>query len=217
MSQDPQARDARLAVEVEADVGLERLAAVYAEGFLKAAEKAGQTEALLDEFDSLLADVLGRFPKLEEILASGIISHEEKVGILDRALGPQASALFLSFLKVVSRHRRLDCLRAIHRQTHEQYQRMRGRVPVRVSTAAPIDNELARRIADNLRSIVDGEPILEQIVDPDLIGGVVVRVGDIVYDGSVATRLEEIRQQMIRRSGNEIQSRRDRFRHPAGN
>ena len=52
---------------------------------------------------------------------------------------------------------------------------------------------------------------------PALIGGAVLRVGDVVYDGSIANQLQIIRQEMIDRSVDEIQSRRDRFRNPAGN
>jgi len=186
----------------------DHIALVCAEAFL--------TGTLLAEFDSFLADVLDPFPKLEEILASPLVSHEEKMGILDRALGSQASKELLSFLKVISCHGRLDSLRAIHRQARDLHNRMHGQIPVRVATAIPLSAELARRIADQLRTLVDGEPTLEQVVDPDLIGGIVVRVGDTVYDGSIATQLETLRQQMIKRSGHEIQSRRDRFRDPAG-
>jgi F-type H+-transporting ATPase subunit delta len=217
MAEDAFARDARTAVEVDADVGVEHIGTVYAEALLDAAEKAGRTEALLEEFDSLLADVLDPFPKLETVLASALISHEEKSGILDRTLGTQASPMLLNFLKVVSRHGRLDCLRAIHRQAHELYDQMRGRVRVRVSTATPLATELARRVGDNLRRLLGVEPILEQVVDPDLIGGVVVRVGDTVYDGSIANQLKNLRQQMMDRTAHEIQTRRDRFRYPAGN
>ena len=53
-------------------------------------------------------------------------------------------------------------------------------------------------------------------VDPAVIGGAVLRIDDTVYDGSVANQLQSIRQQMIDRSVHEIQSRRDRFRYPAG-
>ncbi len=215
MSDDFLERDARMAPE--ADAGVEHVAAVYAEAALGAAEKAGQTETFLAEFDSLLADVLDRFPKFEEVLASGLIPHEEKAEILDRTLGSQASSMFLTFLKVVSRHGRLDCVRAIHRQTHQLYDRLRGRVRVQVAAATPLGTELAGHIASQLRTLVEGEPILEQVVDPKLIGGVVVRVGDTVYDGSIATQLEAARREMIHRSAHEIQSRRDRFRHPAGN
>jgi len=192
----------------ESDAGVEQVARFCAEAFL--------TEALLAEFDSLVSDVLDASPKLEQILASPLISHEEKAGVLDRTLGTQASNELLRFLKIVSRHGRLDRLRAIHRQTHELRDRIRGGVLVRVATAVPLGAELARRVADQLRSLVGGEPVLEQVVDPDLIGGIVVRVGDTVYDGSIAGQLEAVRQQIIERSANEIQSRRDRFRDPAG-
>ena len=215
MAQDSEARDARLAAQIDADVGLEHIGAVYAEALLGAAEKAGLTESLLAELDSLLADVFDPFPGLEQILASARVSHEQKVGILDRTLGTQASPLLLDFLKVVSRHGRLDCLRVIHRQAHELYHRMRGRVVVRVSTSAPLSSELAERIAHTLRDVLGGEPVLEEVVDPELIGGVVVRVGDTIYDGSLATQLQNVRQRMIQRSTHEIQARRDRFRYSA--
>ena len=132
-------------------------------------------------------------------------------------MGAQASPVFLNFLKVVSAHGRLDCLRAIHRQAHRLYDRMRGRVRVQVSTATPLGADVAQRVAHGLRGLLDGEPVLDQLIDPDLIGGVVVRVGDTVYDASVATQLQNVRQQMIDRTAHEIQSRRDRFRYPAGN
>jgi F-type H+-transporting ATPase subunit delta len=217
MADDLSARDAQTAAEIGADVGVQKVAAVYAEGFLGAAERAGQVESLLEQMDSLVGDVLDVFPTLEAILASGLISHEEKAGILDRTLGGRASPMLLNFLKVVSRHGRMDCLRAIHRETRDLYERRQGRVRVRVSTARPVDSALAAHIAGQLRKILDDEPVLEQTVDRDLIGGVVVRVGDTVYDGSIATQLKNVRQQMIDRSAHEIQSRRDRFRYPAGN
>ncbi len=215
MPDDQQARDAQAVAEMDSDITVEHIASVYAEALLGAAENNGGAESLLEEFDSLVSDVLDRFPAFEEILASSLISHEETVGVLDRTLGLQASPLLGNFLKVLSAHGRLGCLRAIHKQARQQYERMRGRVAVRVTTASPIGGELAERIAAALRRVAGGQPILEQTVDPKLIGGVVVRVGDTVLDGSVATQLENMRQQMIHRSAHEIQSRRDRFRHPA--
>ena len=217
MPEDSSARDAQLAAEMDADTGLEHVAGVYAEAFLGAARGAGNADELLAEFDSLITDVLNGYPKLEEILGSALISPEDKTGIIDRVFGTQASPLVLNFLKVLSGHGRLDCLRAVQRRAHQLLDEFQGRVRVRVSTAAPVDPELAGRIAQGLKGLLDGEPVLEQVVDPELIGGVVVQVGDTVYDGSIAWQLEKARQQMIDRSAHEIQSRRDRFRNPAGN
>ena len=196
---------------------MEHIANVYAEGLLGAAETAGQTADALDQLDSLVADVLDGFPQIEGILASTMVSHEEKSGILDRVLGGQASPLVLNFLKIVSRHGRMGFLRAIHRQAHAIYEHRSGRVAVQVTTAAPLDDAAAQRLRQALRRLVDGEPVLKQHVEPALIGGMVVRVGDTIYDASVARQLETMRQQMIDRSAHEIQSRRDRFRNPAGN
>jgi F-type H+-transporting ATPase subunit delta len=80
-----------------------------------------------------------------------------------------------------------------------------------------LGEDLAARIKQQLRDMLGGEPTLVRVVDPDLIGGVVLRVGDTVFDGSVAMRLARVRGQMINRSVHEIQRRRDRFSHPAGN
>lgn len=215
MAQDPTARDTQFAAEFDADVGAQHVADVYAEAFLGAAENAGRTEELLAEFDSFLTDVLDTFPMLEQVLRSRLVSADDKASLLDRVLQSQASPIFLNFLKIVARHERLDLLRVIHRQTHEQYNRLRGRVRVDVTTATPVPEELAQRIAQSLAKIVGGEPVLQRTVDPDLIGGIVVRVGDTVYDASVANQLKQLRQQMIDRSAHEIQSRRDRFRYPA--
>ena len=210
-------REQRDAIEANAaapEVGMERIATVYAEAFLGAAAKEGPIPERIDELDSLVADVLDRFPALETVLASALVSHEEKVGLVDRLLGSRASPHLLRFLKVVSRHGRLDCLRAIQREVHRGYERRQGRVSVRVTTATPLEDAAADRIVESLRKTLEGEPVLRRVVDPGVLGGVIVRVGDTVYDASLAAQLETLRQQIIDRSAHEIQSRRDRFRHP---
>ncbi len=216
-SDDITARDARAAAEIEPDFDVAQVADVYARALVDAAEKTERTSALLDEFDAIATDVFGRFPKLEAILASALVSQEEKVGILDRLFGGRVSPMMLNFLKVVSRHGRLDCLRAIHHGARLLYDEIRGRVHVRLTTAMPIGGAQAKRLAESLRTMVAGEPVVTRITDPELIGGAVLRIGDTVYDGSIANQLQVIRQQMIERSAHEIQSRRDRFRNSAGN
>ncbi len=216
-SDDITARDANVAAQIEADVGVEHIADVYGEALLGAAQNAALTKELLQEFELLVTDVLERFPRLEAILVSVLIPHEEKAGILDRVLGGRFSPLMINFLKVVSRHGRLDCLRAIHRQTRLLYDQLRGRVHVQLTTATPLGDAAATRIAASLRSLLGAEPVLRRLTDPELIGGAVLRVDDTVYDASIANQLHLIRQQMIDRSAHEIQSRRDRFRDSAGN
>lgn len=201
------AADAQAAAPRDADVAVEHLGDVYAKVLFG---------GVLDEFDALVSEVLQRYPKLEEILGSALISHEEKCDMIDRLFGSQLSPLLIRFLKVVSQHGRLDCLRVIHRRAHSLYDEMRGRVEVQLTTAAPLDDAAAKRVTENLRTLIGGEPIVRYSIDPNLIGGAVVRVGDTVYDGSIANQLQNTRQQMIDRSVHEIQSRRNRFRYSAG-
>ena len=193
------------------DTEAQQIGSTYAKALLAAAEKSGQTDALMEEFDSLVADVLDGNPQFEALLVTHMLTEEEAEGVLERVLGGKASPLLLNFLKVLARRDRLDCVRAVHASARELFQQMRGRRTVMLRTATPLDPGLAGKIADGLRQRMGIEPVLEQTVDPDLVGGLVLRIGDTVYDGSVRTQLERARTQMIDRSTHEIQSRRDRF------
>lgn len=199
-----------------ADPHAQRVGAVYATAFVSAAARAGQLESLVEELDSLVDDVLAAHPALERVLASRIVNSEEKVQMLERMLAGRASPLLLNFLKVLARHERLDMVRAIRVGVQQQYDVLRGRIRVQVDSAVPLTEGMVQSLAGRLKGMLGGEPVLSQRVDPDLIGGVVLRVGDTVYDGSVSTQLKRIYAQMIDRSVHEIQSRRDRFSHPTG-
>ncbi|MCE5267302.1 MAG: ATP synthase F1 subunit delta [Planctomycetaceae bacterium] len=216
-SNDITARDARTVAQMEADVGAEHIATVYAKGFLGAAEEAGETAAVMEEFDAVIADVVGHFPKLKAVLDSGLVLPEEKETLIERLFAGRVSPTLVNFLKVVARHGRLDCLATIHHEARVLHDRMRNRIPVTLTTATPPTPEMVQRIVEALRAKLGGEPILDQRVDPDLIGGAVIRVGDTIYDGSIANQLQNLRQHIQQSTAHEIQSRRDRFRHSAGN
>ncbi|MGO9114824.1 MAG: ATP synthase F1 subunit delta [Thermoguttaceae bacterium] len=210
------ARDAQSAARLSPDVGQEKVGEIYARALVAAAENAGQAVVVLDELDAIVSEVFAQFPRLETVLGSLLVSPEEKTVLLDRVFAPQISRLLLNFLKVVSRHGRLDCLRAIRHQARRLYEELKGNIRVWVTTARAVDPQQIEQIAAALGASLGRRPILETVVDPALIGGAVFRIGDTVYDGSVANQLQSIRQQMIDRSVHEIQSRRDRFRYPAG-
>jgi F-type H+-transporting ATPase subunit delta len=193
------------------DTGTWRTAIVYAEALVAAAEKAGKADEVVQEFDSFVDDVLEKLPKLEGVLTSGFVDEEVKEAMLKKALANSASPIFLSFLQVLCRHGRLDMLRLIHLTAHEEYDRVKNRVRVLVSTAEPLDAAAEQTIASEIKNRLNVQPILDKQVRPELIGGMVLRIGDRVYDGSIATQLQRLREQMVTRSINEIQSRRDRF------
>src|SRR5690242_15951617 len=95
------------------DTGQWRAAAVYAQSLLGAAEGAKVTDTVVQEFDSLIDDVLDRLPKLDAVLKSALVDEEAKAKMLVKAFSGKASPVFLNFLQVVAHHGRLDMLRLI--------------------------------------------------------------------------------------------------------
>jgi F-type H+-transporting ATPase subunit delta len=198
------------------DIGNERIGDVYARALLGAAQHANVAAAALNDLDAIIGELFANSPKLEAIVASPMVSPEEKLGLLDRLLAGRVTPVLLNFLKVVARRGRLDCLRAIGQRARFLYEEMQGQVRVQVITATAIEPSELAVMAKNLAATLGRTPILETVVDPQLIGGAVLRIADTVYDGSVANQLQSFRQRLIDRSVHEIQSRRDSFCYPTG-
>jgi F-type H+-transporting ATPase subunit delta len=188
-----------------------QVAKVYAESLYAAAKDESEQTGLLAELQALTTQVFARLPDLETFLASRVIGRDRKEAALRRAFAGKTSDTFLHFLLVLNKHDRLDLLRPITAAYHELHDERQGRMPVAVYAAVPLEPEQEEQLRQQLRTRYGKEPMLETHVDPDLLGGLVVRVGDRVFDASVRTRLQSIRDQLIQRSGHEIQSGRDRF------
>jgi F-type H+-transporting ATPase subunit delta len=199
------------------EVGAQQVATVYARALLNAAEKGGKTDEIVAELDSFVVDLLDKLPQLEAVLNSMVVEPDQKIHLLDRLIGGKASPLLLNFLKTLARHDRLDVLRPAHQAIHVLLDELRHHLRIEVQAAAPLNGELRQQLIALVQRLFGGNPVLEEELRPELIGGLVMRVGDTVYDGSIATHLEKLRQQMIDRSVHEIQSRRDRFRNSGGN
>jgi F-type H+-transporting ATPase subunit delta len=193
------------------DVGAQRVARTYAQALLTAAEKQGQAPAVLEELESLVGDLFAALPQFEAFLSSLAISRTRKPSVIRSALQAQASPLVLNFLLVLNDHERLELLRPIAAAYRALYEERTGHIRVRVQSAVPLPDDQRQRLAEELRAKYQKEPILETSVDPDLLGGLVVQVGDWLCDGSVRSRVADILNQLIEKSSHEIQDRRDRF------
>ncbi len=192
------------------DVDAERLARVYAEAGLDAAGGIAEQESLVEELESV-AEVLKQDPRLAQIIASELISKDEKIAMLDRLFGAKLSTATLNLLKVMARHKRLVLIRDAAKVARKMWYARAGRVPVQLETAHQLEGGLEQEILTAFARVLGSDPIVTQWVNPDLIGGFVLRVGDRVYDGSVRTRLEHMRQGMINRAVEAIQRSPERF------
>ncbi len=198
-------------VQPTADVGAQRVARVYAEALLNAATKANEAERVIEEFASLIRDVFPADPRVQEFLTSPAVPAKVKAAAIESTFGPRSSKLFTNFLQVLNEHGRLDLLRDIALEVRALYDKRNNRVRVQVGSAEPLSDEQRERLRQQLREAFHLEPILQERTDPDLLGGLVVRVGDWQFDSSVRTQLRNIRNFLIERSSHEIQSGRDRF------
>lgn len=194
------------------DDSTRHIARVYAEALLNAAQRRQQDAAVLEDLEALVGQVFARDPAFEQFLASAAIGRDRKAAILRRAFEGHSDELLVNFLLVLNERDRLDLLRAVVVAYRALYDRRAGRMHVQVASAVPLAADQEERLRQELRAKFNREPVLHTRVDPDLLGGLLVRVGDFVYDGSVRARLETIRNQLIERSSYEIQSGRNRIR-----
>jgi F-type H+-transporting ATPase subunit delta len=201
------------AFHAPADVSALRIAHVYAEALLNAAAKRGQADAILEELDSLVRDVFQADPHVESFLATPAVPQHAKQALIDKVFGARADELFTNFLNVLNAHGRLELLRPIRAAYRELLDQRARRVRVRVGSAVPLQEDQRRRLEQELREVFHVEPVLEERVDPDLLGGLTVKIGDWQYDASLRTQILNIRNQVLARSSHEIQRRRDHFGH----
>jgi len=191
------------------DVDIEKLARVYAQAALDAA--GSKEDEVLGELQAAVTEVLDKFPKMEEVFGSALVSQDEKLGVLDRVFGSRVSATTLNFLKVLTKHDRLGVLRQVVRVAGQLRQERSNRVPVELELALDLDAGLHAEIVSSLRSTLGIEPVVTTKINPDLIAGFVVRVGDKVYDASTRTSLQRSRQAMIHRAVEAIQNQPEQF------
>jgi F-type H+-transporting ATPase subunit delta len=193
------------------DVTEEQVARVYAKAYLGAANNSPNVAGLVDEIESLVNDVLAKFPTLDQVLRSSLVSQEDKEQVLDRVFASRASTTLLHFLKVLARHGRLQLLRSIARSVRKLYGEQLGQTEVQIRVAAPLSDALRQEIMTMAEQALKTVPMLQVTVDRSLVAGIVVRIGDRVFDGSIATRLKELRKTIVSRTIENIETRPEKF------
>jgi F-type H+-transporting ATPase subunit delta len=195
----------------KADVSARRIAKVYAAALLDAAQKHGHADEVVAELDALVVDVFEQEPRLEVLLSSAAVGRHARHATLQKIFAGRVSSTFMNFLQVLNDHERLNLLRPILTAAIAMYDERNRRLRVVVASAVPLPEDIRARLENGVRTFFHLEPVLISEIDPALLGGLKVRIGDIQYDASVRNRLDTLRDQILARSSHEIQSRRDRF------
>ncbi len=190
----------------------QRLARVYAKALFEAASQRNEADAVREELEEFFQHVMPLDSVVASFLRSGSLGRVRRAEILEKAFLPRVSELFGNLLMVLNEHERLDLFRAVGASYFALCDALAGRVMVQVRTPVPLTEPQRDSLVQKLRHTLQKDTVLEETVDPALLGGITLKVGDWAYDASVRARLQEIRKQLIARSSYEIQSGRDRFR-----
>jgi len=180
---------------------------VYAKALLAAAGDVGTIDQVVDELRTIVADVLNQQPGLEAIFSNPRIDVEDKVAMLDRIFGSRVSPTLMNFLKVVARRRRLGMLRSIEKSVGVMRDAATGRLQILLTTAEPLDASSMETIRTSLSTKFNATVSVSNKVDSSILGGLVIRVGDVVYDGSVDGQLKNLRNSTVAKAEQAIRDR----------
>lgn len=194
-----------------ADVGSLQVARVYAEAFLNAAEQASQVDEVLADFEALVQTAEAPRSELRRFFTSGVIGRQTRGEVIQKTFEGRAHPLLVNFLRVVNDHDRIPLIPAILFEMKRLRDQRARRLPVNVHSAVPLADDQVERIRQTVQRALDLEPVLEVKVDPELLGGLLIRVGDHVFDGTVRTKINDLRDELLARGSYEIQSGRNRF------
>jgi F-type H+-transporting ATPase subunit delta len=183
----------------------------YAEALLGAAEKEGKVDDVLDELDGIATDVLGAHPRFAAILSSPSTPAAEKDRILVDTFEGRALPTIVRFLRVLNRRGRLGLVGPIARASRAIWDRRQGRRAVAVRSAIPLDDGQQEALRGRLAAMLGATPVISLTVDHSLIGGLVVQVGDDVYDASVLNRLEQVRRRLVEEKLSEIRNKSGQY------
>ena len=174
----------------------ETIARNYAEALFQLAEQAGQLERYADLIDAVAAAV-ETIPKVKAVLMSPRVPKAEKARFLGEAL-KQAPRDFVLWLQAVVKRGRQQILREIAIQYQGLLDQKLNRVRASVTLARKPDDKLKTLIEESLSRQLDKEVIAAYLVEPEILGGTIIRVGDRVLDGSVRRRMTKLRRQLTR-------------------
>jgi F-type H+-transporting ATPase subunit delta len=193
------------------DTGAERIARVYAQAIIEAADAKNCRGEVIDEFESLVRDVLPKVPRAREVFESPRVSVEEKDALIDRIAHGRMLPTTVHALHVLARHGRLGIVAEVTAAARRLAEELAGRQQATITTAVPLSADEQRQIVSEIEQAVGVSLAPAFAVEPDLIGGLVVRIGDTVYDQSIATGLARLGGNLHRRTIHEIQHGRDRL------
>jgi ATP synthase F1 delta subunit len=171
---------------------MDEAARVYAEALFDVAKEKGKLDAIGDEL-AQFADALDADRELQVFFFSPYFSSAEKAEGLKRAVDG-ADDEFVNFLELLIEKHRMPEIFRIRRQFEEMWKKENRRIDVTVTSAVELDPAVVKKIGEEIERQTGKKVDLASRIDEEILGGVVLQVGNMVLDASIRSRLEKLRK-----------------------
>ena len=174
-----------------------RVAIRYAKALLATAQEQQAVDQVAQDMEAIYT-TLENSQELKAVLASPVISAELKGDTLKAIFGKR-SAIVKTFLALVAANNRASHLDGVALKYKQLYQELQGKQEAEVTTAVPLTPALEKVVMEKIKTLTDKKVELVSSVDPDIIGGFILRLGDQQFDASVANQLQSLEHKLSNR------------------
>jgi F-type H+-transporting ATPase subunit delta len=175
---------------------MEEIAAVYARSLFEVAKDQDKLDVVRDQLGAF-ADALSETRELQVFFFSPYFSTQEKEDGLERAV-TDADPVVLNFLKLLIEKHRMPVLFRIRAEYDGLWEDENKLLPVEITSAIELDKDIVKQLGDRISEQTGRKVELSSRVEPDILGGIVVQVGNAVLDASVRNRLDQLRRQVVK-------------------
>jgi F-type H+-transporting ATPase subunit delta len=175
---------------------MEEIAAVYARSLFEVAKEQDKLDSIREQLGAF-ADALNDNRELQVFFFSPYFSTTEKQDGLDRAVS-DADPILVNFLKLLIENHRMPVIFRVRRGFDELWLEVNKRLPVQVTSAVELDSTTVDQIGARIAAQTGQNIDITATVEPDILGGLVLRVGNSILDASIRNRLEQLRKQVAR-------------------
>jgi F-type H+-transporting ATPase subunit delta len=175
------------------------IADVYAEALFTLAREAGAIDEVHAELEELVR-LLSEQPDVAAFFASSSVDDDDRERSFDKVFRGRLSDLVLNTLQVMNHHDRVGLVPQLLRAYVLRVEAHRGQVEVMATSAVELDEGQRRQVEEIAAALSGRKPLVEYVVDPDVIGGLVLQIGDDRYDNSVRRQLHSMHARLVDRS-----------------
>jgi ATP synthase F1 delta subunit len=175
---------------------MEEIATVYARALFEAAQEQGRLDVVREQLGEV-ADALDSNRDLQVFFFSPYFSTKEKQDGLARTL-TDADPLLTNFLELLIEKHRMPVIFRMRRRLDSLWEQENRLLPVHVTSAIALEDETVAQIGERIGAQTGRRVELTATVDENILGGIVLRVGNAILDASIRNRLEQLRKQVVR-------------------